>query len=617
MDNMGKDKLPIKASSNRFNVVVKETQQTFSCSTSATLLQALTDGGIFMEANCGGRGTCGKCKLQVPHGQVIYFHGASATYQHDHVHLACQIYPVEDVTVSIATSEASRKGNIIETFESNDQSLVKKLVITLTYPTLENQYSFQEMISCRLLSSIPILWGTRVMQQLAEIVKLKPDIVTVVMFDNEIIAIEAGDTACSLFGVAFDIGTTTVAGMLVDVNRKKIIATHSQTNPQAAFGADVISRINATLSPDGLAAEASVIRQCLNQIIEELCTAMQVPQHQIYATTIVGNSTMEHLLMGISPLSFASNPYASVFTQIAPFYPNEISISMNPYGRIALLPNIMSFIGGDTTAAIIATNQDVSSNHTLLVDLGTNGEIVLGNREKLFACSTAAGPGFEGAHIRDGMRAFSGAIEDVVIRDDVHVKIMGGGKATGICGSGIVKGIAELVNKQIITASGRFDRKKAATLPVNLAKRLKNKDNQWEFVLIEGQDSATGRDISITQNDVRQIQLIKSAVCTGIQILLAEANLEGDIPVFLAGAFGNFIDIESALSIGLLPACSRGMVRSVGNAAGVGAVHALLSKEKLDRCTSIAKNIHYVELANHPQFHKTFLANLVFPEVRI
>ena len=611
---MEKDQFPMRVSSTRYNLFIEGRDQAILCSANETLLQALIDGGVFLEANCGGRGTCGKCKIQVLHGKIVDSKGVLAIHQQNNIHLACQVYPGEDVRIRLEAAEASAKGHITVKFGSDDRPLLKKIAITPKYPTLENQYSLQEMISQNLKSHNPIIWDARVLRQLAEV--READVITVVLIDNEIIAIESGDTTRSLYGVAFDIGTTTVVGMLVDVYDKKVIDIHSKSNPQAIFGADVISRIDAAATPDGLKAEASAIRQCLNQIIEELCIAMKISKKQIYVTTIAGNSAMEHLLMEISPLSLACKPYASVFKQVAPFFPNEIDLNISPYGKIVLLPNITSFIGGDTTAAVVATDQDVSLRQSLLVDLGTNGEMVLGNREKLFACSTAAGPAFEGSHIRDGMRAFPGAIEDMVIEGDVQVKIIGHGKAAGICGSGIVKGVSELVKKKIITASGRFDKNIVASLPVSLSTRLKNKDEQWEFVLVRGEDSATGMDISITQADIRQIQLIKSAICTGIQILLEKADLEGELLVFLAGAFGNYIDIESALSIGLLPGFNQDQIQSVGNAAGSGAVQALLSKEKLERCYSITDKIHYVELASHPEFQSKFLANLAFSEVR-
>jgi uncharacterized 2Fe-2S/4Fe-4S cluster protein (DUF4445 family) len=279
------------------------------------------------------------------------------------------------------------------------------------------------------------------------------------------------------------------------------------------------------------------------------------------------------------------------------------------------LPNVGGFIGGDTAAAVLAADQDISSDLFLIVDLGTNGEMALGNRDKIFVCSAAVGSAFEGAHIRDGMRASTGAIIDVSIAEEVRIKTIGNSKPLGICGVGIVKAIAELCKQKIITSSGRFNKEVVYGMPPSLKRRLKNNNDQWEFVLVEGVDTATGCDISITQSDVRKIQLAKSAICSGIQVLLEKANPIAGMPVLLAGAFGNYIDIESALVLGMLPGFKREQVSSIGNAAGVGAVHTLLSKEKLKRCINIPNQIELVELATHPDFRKKFLANLAFPEV--
>jgi uncharacterized 2Fe-2S/4Fe-4S cluster protein (DUF4445 family) len=342
---------------------------------------------------------------------------------------------------------------------------------------------------------------------------------------------------------------------------------------------------------------------------------VQVDRKQIYAVTIVGNSAMLHLLLSISPVSLSRQPYATVFKMISPFAVHEIELNINSNAKVVLLPNIASFIGADTTAAILAAGQDTSANQSLMVDLGTNGEIALGNQGNIFACSTAAGPAFEGAHIRDGMRASAGAIEDVVIDEDVVIRTIDGGKPMGICGSGIIKAIAQLLKKKIITASGRFNQQNRKAFSPALVHRLVNKENKWEFVLVAARDSATGYDISVTQKDIREIQLVKSAICTGIQVLIDRALPTGDMPVFLAGAFGNYVDIESAIVIGLLPKVMQTHIQPVGNAAGTGAVYALLSQNKLARCRHIAGKVHYVELAAEPDFQERFLVNLSFPNV--
>lgn len=603
-----------------FQIKIENTGQSFPCSAGQTVLQALTDGGVFMEANCGGRGTCGKCRLQVLQGRVANSQGLPAVARQDNIYLACQIYPSEDLAVAVQEKEVSDKGTVTVNFADDGKPLLEKVAITPEYPTVENHYSLQEMISLALkLAGIPAHFPAvpSLIRQLAAVAAPESGPITAVLAGGEIIALEAGDSSGSLYGVAFDIGTTTVVGMLVDIRRKSVIATHSRTNPQAAFGADVISRIDAASQADGLEAQAAAIRQCLNQIVRALCVSADISARRIYAAAIAGNSTMEHLLMKAAPVSLALKPYAAVFRHMMPFSPAEIDLEINPSGKILLLPNIASFIGADTTAAVLATDQDILEAYTLMVDLGTNGEMVLGNRHKLFACSTAAGPAFEGAHIKSGMRASAGAIEDVTIDEDVSVRVIGGGKATGICGSGLVKAASCLLKKGILASSGRFDQNRVKTLPPSLTERLRRQDNQWEFVLVSGKDSANGVDIALTQTDIRQLQLVKSAICTGVQFLLEKACPPKDMPVFLAGAFGNYIDIESALDIGLLPGFRPERVRPVGNAAGIGAVRALLSREQLARCEHISENIEYVELAAQPQFQSRFLANLTFPEVNL
>lgn len=597
-----------------YKLFVEGINQPLYCSACQTVLEALTSKGIFLEANCGGRGSCGKCQILVLDGQVNGPDGLPAKPLQNNTHLACRIYPASNIIVKVKQIQVSAKGNVATVFAADGPPLVKKIIVIPVYPTLSAPSSLQELFGHSLPTSIG-LDNICLLQQLGQVMDRTPEQMTVVMIGNEIIAVEAGDTTSALFGLAFDIGTTTVVGMLVDINAYKVVATFSETNPQAAFGADVISRINAAKTDTGLAAQTRAIRQCLDRIIGELCAAAKVDRHQIYAATIAGNSTMMHLLLAISPLSLIRQPYVAAFKTISPFASKKIELDINPNAKVVLLPNITSFIGADTTAAILAVDQDISSDPLLMVDLGTNGEIVFGNREKIFTCSTAVGPAFEGAHIRDGMRATVGAIEDVVIDTDVQVKTIGGHKPVGICGSGIIKAIAQLLKKKIITTSGRFNWQITEVLPPNLAQRLIKKGAQWEFVLVEGKNSATDADISVTQADIRQIQLVKSAICTGIQVLIGKSLPIGEVPVFLAGAFGNYIDVESAITIGLLPGFTREQVRSVGNAAGTGAIHTLLSQRKLKRCWHIANEIDYVELTAEPDFQKQFLANLVFPEM--
>ncbi len=595
-----------------YEITIEGMQKTIKCSCDQALLRALTDAGIFLEANCGGKGTCGKCKVQILRGRVVGSKGIPLSSKTGNIYTACQVYPQEDITIALKPTEASTKGSMTAKLDDAGRPLLCKTVIVPEYPSLENSHSLQEMIG-RAFNSSELIAAADIMRQLAEVASAKDSRITVVTMGDEVIAVESGETIEALFGVAIDIGTTTVAGMLVDINAQRIIATHSETNPQAAFGADVISRIESCNTPGGLEALAAAIRRCLNGIIASLCKSASIPQDKVYAIVIAGNTTMGHLLLGISPRSLAIKPYEAVFRQIEPFSPSAIGLNINCLGKVIMLPNIASFIGSDTTAAIVATDQDISPDQVLLVDLGTNGEIVLGNRDKLWACATAAGPAFEGAHIRDGMRATTGAIVDVSIDNEgIRINTIGDGKPAGLCGSGLVKAIAELIKTGVIMPSGRFNAAAKKDLSPEVAERLRINAGHSEFVLVEAADSATGSAIAVTQADIRQVQLAKAAICTGIEILLDKARPAAALPVLLAGAFGNYIDIDSALIIGLIPGDFRKQIKPVGNAAGAGAVRALISREALARCKRIAGEVAFVELAAQPNFQKLFLANLDF-----
>ncbi len=608
-----------------YTLHIEGSEQYLPCEQGKTILHSLIAGGVFLEANCGGRGTCGKCKIQVLQGKVIDKEGNEVKGNNDNIYQACQVYPQSDITILLKSTKVSQKGQICEIVIDDDIPLVKKIVLTPAYPTVDNHYSLQEMIQQAVeelgsvvsgFNSLEIMDNAAILRQLNDVVETRPERITLTILDNKVIAIEPGDTSSLLYGVAFDIGTTTVVGMLVDINAKKIVAVCSKNNPQASVGADVISRIQATHELEGgLERLSQLIRQCLNQIITELCSAAKVTQDHIYAGTIAGNATMAHLVLEISPSTLVRKPYAALFKYISPISPMELELDINPKGKVVLLPNIASFVGSDTTAAILAIDQDISETPLLLVDLGTNGEMVIGDGNRLYACSTAAGPAFEGAHIRDGMRAAEGAISDVVITElGVQLQVIGNSKPDGICGSGLVKAVAELIKAGILHKSGRFNNPDQANIPEQLRRRLKKREGQWEFVLSEGENSASGADIAITQADVRQLQLVKSSICTGIQFLMEKYKLSDQVKVCLAGAFGNYIDIDSALTIGMLPGIKREAVDSVGNAAGTGAVQALLSAAKMQRSMAIAAKVGYLELAAQPEFQNRFLKNLSFPQ---
>ncbi|MHB8075856.1 ASKHA domain-containing protein [Desulfosporosinus fructosivorans] len=604
---------------NKVIVTIRETPE-FEVSTHETLLSSLTEAGIMLEAICGGQGSCGKCRIRVLSGQVFDRQGNLVKPIDDGWYLACQVYPAGDLVIDNTTqAKASSKGEISDRFLDNVDLFppIKKVLIKPVYPTLQNNYSLQEMIRQAIGGEGDISIDISALKELAQVAPKKLDELTILRSSIQILAFEAGDTLATLYGVAFDIGSTTVAGMLVDLNKGEVIAAAAETNPQAAYGADVISRIKAARAEDGLDTLTSVVRRCLNNLVAKLCTTAGISCRDIYLVTVAGNSTMEHLLMGVSPEYLTISPYVPVFNDLPHFSPSVIGLDINTGGRIILLPNIASFVGADTVAAMVGVDQDLTSKMTLLIDLGTNGEIVLGNKDKMLVCSTAAGPAFEGAQLSSGMRAANGAIDDVTITDDVYVHTIKDELARGLCGSGVIKTIAEFLKVGVITSSGRFvSNDRIALLPDNLRKRLKVQDGQKEFVLVFAKESAIGRDISITQGDIREIQLVKSSIFTGVEILIENLGIvfEEIEQILIAGAFGNNLDLDSALTIGLVPSADRGKIIPVGNAAGTGAVKAMLSVHVLERCRSIVNHAKFIELANHPGFQKRFIKNLSFPE---
>ncbi|WP_019850416.1 ASKHA domain-containing protein [Desulfitobacterium sp. PCE1] len=587
-----------------------------------TLMDTLTDAGVPMESVCGGKGTCGKCKVRVLSGEVMGCNGSFAEPEKDGSYLACRIYPLGQVVLDKITKRGvTAKGEIgrIHISSKDRVPVLRKSAVRPTYPTLTQNYSLQEMVNKVNDVKYKEMFNlhSTALQDIPLLARTKTEIYTLIHLDNNVTAVEAGDTSSVFYGVAFDIGSTTVAGMLMDMNRGEVVASAAETNPQTAYGADVISRIKAAEKSEGLKQLSDLIRHCLNNLICKLCSVIGIRTQDIYLMTIVGNSTMEHLLMGISPISLTIPPYVQVFKSIPPLPPQELSLDIHSGGRVVLIPNIASFVGADTTAAVMAVDQDLTPKLTLLIDLGTNGEIVLGNRERMIVTSTAAGPAFEGAQLSCGMRATDGAIDDIVILEDVHIRTINDQKPAGICGSGIIKALAEMVRRRIITFSGRFvESSQMSQLPPKLRSRIRERDGQREFVLAFAEESANGSDIVITQGDVRELQLVKSSICTGSQILMQSfgVNPEEIEQVFIAGAFGSFVDLDSALAIGLIPVHERKRVRSVGNAAGEGAAKALLSNNHIQRCQAIAEKAEFIELANHPQFQKSFIKNLAFPE---
>ncbi len=412
-----------------------------------------------------------------------------------------------------------------------------------------------------------------------------------------------------IYGVAVDIGTTTVVAKLIDMTDGRCLATEAALNPQTRFGDDVVSRINYARPDRHLAELHSLIITCINGLIRKLCRQADVGASSIYEACIVGNTTMNHIFLQFPVEQLGQAPYRAWSTDAHDVSPVQVGIDMNPEGNVHCVENIAGFVGADTTAVALAVEMDRIEDATLVVDIGTNGEIVLGTRERLYAASCAAGPALEGARITHGSRAAEGAIEAVVANDDLSLDVIGNTPPRSICGSGLIDAVAVLLDLGVIDATGRFvDRQSLPEhLPESIRSRVLEHDGQPAFCLtFDAQNSRPG--VILTQRDVREVQLAKAALRAGIRILLSQFDMT-DLNVdriLLAGAFGNYIRPRSAVRIGLLPNVPLDRIRSVGNAAVMGARMLLISDEGRERAAKLARGMQYVEIAHEKDFSDVF-----------
>jgi uncharacterized 2Fe-2S/4Fe-4S cluster protein (DUF4445 family) len=417
------------------------------------------------------------------------------------------------------------------------------------------------------------------------------------------------DSADEIFGLAVDIGTTTIVVKLVALTTGQCLATQADLNPQCQYGDDVISRI-AYAQTDAKSAELNTLLiECINKLTAQLCKQVSIDAKQIYEICAVGNTTMNHIFQKFPIISLGQAPYKPFSVDANDLSPDAAGLQINPAGNIHATSNIAGFVGSDTTAVALAVDIDSADEATLAVDIGTNGELVLAASGKLYAASCAAGPAFEGARISCGSRAAEGAIEAVIVNDnDIDLDVIGGCAPRSICGSGLIDAMAVLLELGIVDPTGSFNEpeKLPADLPPAIHSRVVKHNDQPAFVLA-GQ-------LLLTQEDVRQVQLAKAAIRTGIKLLQNKTGIsDNDIQqVFLAGAFGNYIRRESALRIGLLPAIAPERIRFVGNAASSGAQIILLSSEARAKAFELARKIEYVELANEKEFAAVFAESMKF-----
>ena len=590
------------------------------------LVEAAGRAGVILNQPCGGEGTCGKCRVEVlehapPPTEADRRHLSDQQLESGW-RLACQLSVQGDIVVSVPQETRFFEQLVLTEGEGCKypfEPYVRKVFTEVPAATVEDQRSDLDRVKDA-VGDGALKADLALIRALPGILRESTDGVTIVLEGQEIQHIESGNTVEDMWGVAFDIGTTTIVGSLMNLAGPPGSSSHAvaaRTNPQVHFGDDVVSRISyVEKNRDGLDKLRKRLLACLNEIIIELCEAVDTDPEFIYEVTAVGNTTMSHIFLGIDPSPIAHAPYVAVVREAVDVKAREVGMDVNRNANLHMLPNIAGFVGSDTVALILASGMAKEDGVRLAIDIGTNGEVVLGNRERLLACSCAAGPAFEGARIRYGMRATEGAISKVIINDEIEVAVIGGGRATGICGSGLIDAVAALLDAGVIDETGRILNAEEASpdLPEALRESLTSFENQPAVILVSARESKTGEPVLLTQRDVREVQLAKAAVQAGIQVLLDEFGIQaGDIAqVLLAGGFGNFIRRSNAKRIGLLPQVSNDHIEFLGNAASTGSKTALACASCREEAERLSRSTEYVELATRTDFQLYFSEGMIF-----
>jgi len=588
------------------------------------ILDALRTVGLSIRSECGGRGICGKCRviLQTSEGTneptVAERSRISEADLAKGYRLACQCRIYADNTIIIPDeSRLAVRRILIQGVEGEVtlDSPLRKVNVTLPHPTLSDVRSdFQ-----RLSEFLREVYNLEPKEVDFEVMKEAPRVLrdaewnaSVTLWEDKIISIEPGDTTNTLLGIAIDIGTSKIIGYLSDLLTGELLNVGFIENPQISHGEDVISRLSyASRNPEALRELQQLAIKGVNSVISDACKESACNPDSIYEVTVVGNTAMHHLFLGLTPKFLGLSPYVPVISDSVNLEARTLGVRVNPAGNVHILPVIAGFVGADAVADIIATGIYESNELSLVVDIGTNTEVILGRSGDLISASCASGPAFEGAQIKCGMKAVTGAIERVKIEPrslKVDYVTIGDSAPVGICGSGIVDGVAELLRNRIIDRTGRMVEKVDGGKVRSLGK-------EREFLLVAEGEGGARRDIVISQKDVREIQLAKAAIYTGCSILMKKKGVTvDDIEHFyIAGAFGNYLNPENAKFLGMFPEISTDKIKFVGNAAGAGARMALLSREVRRVAAKVAREVGYVELALEENFQKEFASAMYFP----
>jgi len=635
-----------------------------------SLRRAATKLGVEIESICADVATCGKCRVLIEDGRLgnidsspdhasemrsteeLWIKRRANTWRKmgldpDRLRLSCQAEVLGDMVVFVP--ESSRANRQIIRKAATDRHIeihpaVRRYYLELEPPTLEDPLGDVERVAAGLVAAMIRIHGG------SDWIAPDPNDI---WFDFPVIrtmgaAIREGDWKVSLtvwqgrqvidirpgysedlYGIAVDIGSTAIAIYICNLITGEVVGTDSMMNPQTAFGDDIMSRMTyENEHEDGLATLHDAVVSGLSKLITKALRAQRIKPIDVHEVTVVGNTTMQHLLLGISTKHLSTVPFVPTSHRAFDIKARDLGIVANPSANIHVLPIAASFVGADAMAVTIAEEPHKQDENLLIIDIGTNAELIAGNRNGLVCTSTPTGPAFEGAHIEYGMRAADGALERIEIDPETlepRYKVIGtkgwgpdnleieepsaeGGPVKGICGSAIIDGVAEMFRTGIITPRGHFNQDLES-------RRVRRGELGWEYVIAWSDETSIGRDIPITLDDVRQIQLAKAALYTASHILMRELGIDTPDKIILAGAFGSHIDTTKAMMLGMIPNCPLDRVHSVGNAAGDGARIALLNRHKRLEAQEIARTIRRIELPVDPDFQSEYMQALNFPHM--
>ncbi|OAT80778.1 ferredoxin [Desulfotomaculum copahuensis] len=582
-------------------------------------MDLFSGGGVV--APCGGKGLCGRCRVRVAEGNLSPLTEAEKRLLREEelaagYRLACQAAVQGPVKVEIPPESLTGRQELQVAGEDVavvPEPAVKRFVIKLQPTNINFPQPVWQQVERALMAD----YGLPEVRVDLELLRCEPVLAAGGAATVTVRGREAGNIFWSVpapkpLGLAVDLGTTKVAGFLIDLASGALLAAEGIMNPQIAYGEDVMSRLAYALeSRENYRRMTRVITDGLNRLLHDLAGKAGVFLQTVEEAVIVGNTAMHHLLLGLPVSQLARAPYVPAAAVPVEVKARELGLDMAPGAVAYLMPPVAGFVGGDHVAMILGSRIDEAKAVTLGLDIGTNTEIVLARGGEMLSCSCASGPAFEGAQIQQGMRAVDGAISLVRLSDGggrVHFETIGGQPPLGICGSGVLDAVAELYREGVINDNGRLDRSHPRV-------RLAGEKKIAEYLLVPAEQSGAGHDLVLTQKDIGEIQLAKAAIAGGTKILLREAGLkEEDIEqVVVAGAFGTHLQLASALAIGMFPALPPERFRQVGNAAGTGARLALLSMPERRRAEDVARRVKYLELTAVPGFGDTFMAELRFP----